>query len=218
MNDEHYAALTIIDCCPDTAAELGDRLRDAGFLTDAERYRTDPDAQEQPPAPGEVLTAYGIDTDGIQDVLDELAALDPRFACRVRTEGERGEPGTLFVHLPGRTWRGPCDRAATPVVDADTAAAIAAEPDHHTRARLLDAATGHRIRAALAHLQHLHDLEAIATEVGIAESDLDAAVHDVFAEQAAEVNNGGRPAQLVLLNEGCRDRDAFRDLLRDLRS
>ncbi|MFE3205765.1 hypothetical protein [Embleya sp. NPDC059237] len=115
-------------------------------------------------------------------------------------------------------WRGPCNRAATPLVDADTAAAIVAEPDPHTRARLLEIATGHRIRAALAHLEHVHDLEAIATEVGISESDLDAAVHELFAEQAAQVNNGGRPAQLLLLNESCRDQDAFRDLLRDLGS
>ncbi|MFE3205764.1 hypothetical protein [Embleya sp. NPDC059237] len=51
MDDEHYATLTVVDCSPNTAPELGDRLRDAGFLTEAERYRTDPDAPEQPPSP-----------------------------------------------------------------------------------------------------------------------------------------------------------------------
>ncbi|MFJ8745549.1 hypothetical protein ACIRL2_40055 [Embleya sp. NPDC127516] len=92
MDDEYYAILTVIDCSPDTAAELGDHLRDAGFMTDTERYRTDPDTDEPRLTPGQDLTAYGINADGVLGLLDELTALDHKLAYVARTEIDRGGP------------------------------------------------------------------------------------------------------------------------------
>ncbi|WP_331773359.1 hypothetical protein OG948_59265 (plasmid) [Embleya sp. NBC_00888] len=103
------------------------------------------------------------------------------------------------------------------MIDTDTATRIAAEPDPDTRTRLLHAATGHHARTALAHLEHTRDLLALAADLGIGEGDLDDAVHTAFGKQAASVNNGGTLAQLALLTEGIRDRDAIRALLENLR-
>ncbi|MEV8535667.1 hypothetical protein [Streptomyces sp. NPDC051211] len=60
-----------------------------------------------------------------------------------------------------------------------------------------------------------HEISELLDSLPLDEDVLDVAVHEAFAEQASEVNNQGRAAQVEYLAGRCADVHVLRDLLLD---